>query len=87
MTDEAGFPVEPGDTVRWWTKEGFSTGRFVRFARDGRAVVVPVGKRSEKYVDRLYPVNDLKSVARRGRVTLSGYNDDAPNAVKKVRRR
>lgn len=84
MTDP-GFPVKPGDTVRWWTKTGFTTGHFVRFNRKGNPVVVPAGKRKEKTVDRLYPVNDQRMVRERGRVTLSGYNDDAPS--RRTRRR
>jgi hypothetical protein len=79
------FPVEPGDTVRWWTSTGFATGQFVRFNRRGRPVVVPTGKRSERTVDDLFPVNDQHMIRLRGRVTKPGYNDDAPQ--RRTRRR
>lgn len=79
------FPVQPGDTVRWWTSEGFAVGHFVRYSRKGKPVVIPVGNKSEKYVDDIYPVNDGRMVSQRGRVTVSGYNEVAPH--RKARRR
>lgn len=83
MTDP-GFPVNPGDTVRWWTKTGFAHGSFVRFNRRGNPVVVPAGKSRERSVDRIYPVNDERMKRLRGHATLSGYNDSSP---KRTRRR
>lgn len=77
------FPVQEGDTVRWWTREGFANGRFVRWSRKGKPVVIPAGNRSEKYVDRIYPVNDGRMVAKRGRVTMSGYNDTTTTTRRK----
>lgn len=79
------FEVKPGDTVRWWTQEGFATGHYVRHSRKGKPVVVPVGNKSEKYVDDIYPVNDGKMVAKRGHVRVEGYNAEAP--ARKTRRR
>jgi hypothetical protein len=72
------FPVEPGHTVRWWTKTGFVTGRYVRHNRNGRPVVVAAGKKKEKAVDDIYPVNDGHMVSKRGRITVSGYNESEP---------
>jgi hypothetical protein len=70
------FPVEPGDPVRYVTKAGhLAVGYFVRFNRKGRAMVRAVGARGEKAVDVMFPVNDRQMVAKRGRLTVSGYND------------
>lgn len=77
------FPVEPGHTVRWWTKTGFTTGRFVRTNRKGRPVVVRAGKSRELTVDEIYPVNDGRMKALRGRVTVSGYNDASTTTRKR----
>lgn len=79
------FQVEPGDTVRWWTKTGFAVGYFVRYNRNGKPVVVAVGRKKEKAVDDIYPVNDGKMVSKRGLVRVEGYNAEAP--ARKTRRR
>ena len=85
MTDAPGFEVEAGDTVRWYTKNGFQTGYFVRINRNGAPVVRRPNSRKERVVDTLFPVNDTRMVKQRGQATLSGYNDDAPK--KRARRR
>jgi hypothetical protein len=82
------FPVEPGDTVRYVTKAGLlGVGHFVRFNRNGRPMIRPVGARGEKAVDTMFPVNDRKMVAKRGRLTLSGYNDTSTTTKTKRGRR
>lgn len=82
------FPVEPGDPVRYVTKAGYlAVGYFVRFNRNGRAMVRAVGARKEKAVDTMFPVNDRKMVAKRGRLTVSGYNDTSTTTKTKRGRR
>lgn len=77
------FDVHEGDTVRWWTNTGFATGHYVRHNRKGRPVVRQAGKRRERAVDEIYPVNDGRMVARRGRVEVSGYNDTSTTTPRK----
>lgn len=80
------FPVQPGDTVRWWTKTGFVNGRYVRHNRNGKPVVVAAGRKKEKAVDDIFPVNDGRMVSQRGRVTVSGYNDPTRQGKRRRRR-
>ncbi len=86
MTDP-GFPVEPGDAIRYVTKAGWlAVGFFVRFNRNGRPVIRPAMAKGEKTVDKILPVNDNKMLSKRGRAILSGYNDTTTTKTKRGRR-
>lgn len=85
--NDPGFPVEPGDTIRYVTKAGWiAVGYFVRFNRNGRAVIRPAMAKNEKAVDKMFPVNDNRMLTKRGRAILSGYNDTTTNKTKRGRR-
>lgn len=75
-TSQSPFDPQKGDLVRVYQESGgFTTGVFVRYNRAGKPVVIPTGRKREKAYNKVYPVNDAKRVAERGRLVLDGYND------------
>jgi hypothetical protein len=71
LVPRAGFPLEPGDTVRYVkARGGFGAGYFRSWARSGAALIEIPGREAPLRIpaNELRPSNDRRMIERRGRV-------------------
>lgn len=75
MTHEPPFPMNAGDSVNYVGSHGFQTGYFVRWNKNGAAVIKkPAGGHVSLAPSLLRPCNDGRMVKKRGIIEMPGYN-------------
>jgi hypothetical protein len=87
MSQPAGFPLNEGDSVTYLTANGFQTGYFVRWNRQGAAVIrKPAGGHANIAPSLLRPCNDGRMVRLRGVIPWPGSGEPAPTTALRRKR-